>query len=81
VKRYRDQAQTPFDRLCATQAISPQRREELTRLRDQTNFRRLRLEIYDDLDYLFTLPGAVAGGSQDVYEILAALSQPSVWGQ
>jgi hypothetical protein len=78
VKRRYDQAQTPFDRLCATSAISPSRREELERLRDQTNPRRLRLEIYDCLDDIFTLPGADAGGSQDVYEILAVLSQPPV---
>jgi hypothetical protein len=78
VKRRYDQAQTPFDRLCATSAISPSCREELERLRDQTNPRRLRLEIYDCLDYIFTLPGADAGGSQDVYEILATLSQPPV---
>ena len=37
VKRRYDEAQTPFDRLCATQAIAPQRREQLERLRDRTN--------------------------------------------
>jgi hypothetical protein len=71
VKRRYDQAQTPFDRLCMTKAICPQRRLDLERLRDQTNPRQLRQEIYDMIDRLFTLPGAEPGQTEDVYQTLA----------
>jgi hypothetical protein len=71
-KRRYDQAQTPFDRLCATNAISQQRRTQLQALRHQTNPRQLRQEIYQRLDDLFALPGALPGHSEDVYQTLAA---------
>ena len=70
VKRRYDPAQTPFDRLCATNALSDTRRQPLQLLRDQTNPRRLRQEIDDLLDHLFTLPGAVPGVTEDVYQTL-----------
>lgn len=70
VKRRYDQAQTPFDRLCATNAISDEDRQRLQALRDQTNPRQLRQEIYELLDYLFTLPCATPGITQDVYQTL-----------
>lgn len=70
VKRHYDLAQTPFDRLCATDAISDADRQRLQLLRDQTNPRQLRQEIYDLLDYLFTLPCAVPGMTEDVYQTL-----------
>jgi len=79
VKRRYDPAQTPFDRLCATQAIAPARREALERLRDRTHPRRLRQEIYDALDHLWTLPGADAGGTQNVYDLLPAIAEPAPW--
>ena len=47
VKRKHDQARTPFDRLCNTDAIAQQCRERLETLRDQINPRRLRQEIHD----------------------------------
>jgi len=65
-----DQAQTPFDRLCATNAISSQHRQRLHALRDQTNPRQLRQQIYQLLDYLFTLPCATPGITEDVYQTL-----------
>jgi hypothetical protein len=71
VKRRYDQAQTPFDRLCATHVISDADRHRLQALRDQTNPRHLRQEIYDLLDHLFPLPGAVPGVTEDVYQTLA----------
>lgn len=58
IKRRYDQAQTPFDRLCATSAISAECRLALELRRDQTNPRRLRQEIYDMIAALFVLPGA-----------------------
>jgi hypothetical protein len=66
VKRRHDQAQTPFDRLCATDAILPEHRQHLEALRDQINPRKLRQEIYDTIDYIFSLPGAVPGITEDV---------------
>jgi hypothetical protein len=76
VQRRFDRAQTPFDRLWATEAISAPRREPWARLRDATNPRRLRQDLYDRLDRLWTLPGA-AGAVQDVHRILAAIAQPA----
>ncbi|MGQ9733426.1 MAG: integrase [Candidatus Zipacnadales bacterium] len=73
--RYRrrfDRAQTPFDRLCATEAISASCREELERLREQTNPRQLRKDIEHDLAELFALPGAVPGTTENVLETLFA---------
>lgn len=77
VQRRYAAAQTPFERLCATQAILPDRRTKLERLRDATNPRRLRRDIYDRLEQLWTLPGATAGGVEDVPALLAAIAQPA----
>jgi hypothetical protein len=70
VKRRFDQAQTPFDRLCATDAIAEADRQRLQALRDQTNPRQLRRAIYSLLDQLFALPPAVPGSSQDVFKTM-----------
>lgn len=66
VKRRFDQARTPFDRLCATEVLSEQRRHELETLRWQTNPRQLRQEIYDAIEHLSAIPRAVPGQSEDV---------------
>jgi len=71
VKRRYDRACTPFDRLCATQAIPEEWREELEALRNGTNPRQLRREIYDLMDYIAGLPGATPGLTEDVYLTLA----------
>ncbi len=71
VQRRYDQAATPFDRLCATSAIPLQRRVSLEALRDHTNPRLLRQQIYDGLEQVFALPGAVPGLTEDVYQTLA----------
>ena len=76
VKRRYDQARTPFDRLCATDAILPEHREQLEALRDRINPRRLRQEIYDAIDHIFTLPGAVPGITEDVHQTLAKNLNP-----
>jgi hypothetical protein len=70
VKRRFDQAQTPFDRLCATDAIAESDRQRLQALRDQTNPRQLRQAISSLLDQLFALPPAVPGSSQDVFKTM-----------
>jgi hypothetical protein len=72
IKHRYDQARTPFDRLCATDAITQEHREQLEALRDQTNPRQLRQEIYDWIDYIFSLPGAVPGVTEDVHLTLRA---------
>ncbi len=79
VKRRFDKAQTPFERLCATDAISPQRREQLEQLRKQTNPRRLRKEIYALIDHIFSLPGAVPGVTEDIFQTL--LDSPNTQGK
>ena len=68
------QARPPFDRLCETTAVTQERREKLEALRDRTNPRQLRQEIYDLIDYIFSLPGATPGKTEDVYQTLATRS-------
>jgi len=70
VRRRYGPAQTPFQRLCATNAISDAQHQRLQRLRDQTNPRHLRQEIYDLLDQLFSLPGAEPDQTEDALETL-----------
>jgi hypothetical protein len=76
-KRRYDEAQTPFDRLVATHVLDDEQRQQLEALRRQTNPRRLRQAIYDQLQHLFDLPGAVPGQTEDVYQTLRVpLSRP-----
>ena len=70
VKRVFDDARTPFDRLCATDAIPPDQRAILTAWRQEINPRALRREIYAAIQQLFQLPGAVPGQSENVYDSL-----------
>jgi hypothetical protein len=71
VKRRHDEARTPFDRLCDTDAILPEHQQQLEALYNATNPRRLRQEIYDAIEQLFALPGAVSGVTENVYLTLA----------
>ena len=73
IHRRFDQAATPFDRLCATGAISAQDRLTLETLRDTINPRALRRNVYDLLDTLMNTPGATPGVTENV---LATLNQP-----
>jgi hypothetical protein len=66
VKRRYDQACTPFHRVCKTKAISQERRQQLEDLRDKTNPRQLRKEIYKLIDDLFSLPCATPGTRENV---------------
>ena len=75
VKRRHDQASTPFHRLCHTSAILPEDRQLLERLRHQINPRRLRQEIYDDIDDIFSLPGAAPGVTENVFLTLTENSE------
>ena len=72
VTRRYDKARTPFDRLCATDAILSKHQEQLKALRDQTNPRQLRQEIYDQMDLLLSLPGSTPGVRENVYRTLRA---------
>ncbi len=76
VKRRFDKAATPFDRLCARKAIPPEEKTLLTTLRDQTNPRQLRHEIYDLIDYIASLPCAVLGMTEDVRQTLVTSLHP-----
>ena len=58
IRRHYDTARTPFDRLCATAILPQERQDSLNRLRDQTNPRRLKDEVYTLLDRLLALPCA-----------------------
>jgi len=71
IRRF-DTAMTPFDRLCATSAITPLRREQLERWRAQTNPRQLRKEIWNLVDHIVDLPKAVPGKTEDIFLTLIA---------
>lgn len=72
VRRRHDQAATPFDRLCQTDAILPEHRAQLEALRDSINPRRLREDIYDAIEYVLQLPCATPGRSEDVHHTLTS---------
>ena len=71
VKRHYDDARTPFDRVCETDAILPAHRQQLEALRDSINPRHLRQQIYDIIETIFMLPGAVPGVTENVHLTLA----------
>jgi hypothetical protein len=72
VKRRFDDAATPFDRLCATKAISEERIAQLQAIREETNPRQLRQEINKLIDRIAGLPGAIPGVTEDVRQTLLA---------
>lgn len=74
VKRRYDIAQTPFERVCAAHAISPERQTLLEQLRRQTNPRRLRRETHQLIATILALPAA--DGPVDVRASLTVLAQP-----
>jgi hypothetical protein len=75
IKRVFDRARPPLDRLCESQAISAADRSYLHALRDQTNPRQLRREIYRLLNALFALPGATPGVTENIFETLSINSE------
>lgn len=74
LKRRYDAAQTPFQRVCAAQGITPVQQEALEQLRQQTNPRRLRQEMYALIDRIAALP--LADGPVDAREARAILAEP-----
>jgi hypothetical protein len=75
IKRRFDPAQTPLDRLCQTDAISEEHKEHLRTLRHQINPRQLCREIHQLRDHIFSLPSAVPGETEDVYQTLSTLAE------
>jgi hypothetical protein len=75
IKRRYDDAKTPFDRLSASNQLDPEERERLEQLRQDTNPRKLRSEIYHLLDELHRLPNASENHSEDVYHTLFELPE------
>ena len=70
VKRRFDQARTPFERLCATGVLEPAGQQALQQLRQRTNPRRLRQEIYVLIDELFAQPRARRARTEPVRQTL-----------
>lgn len=66
IRRRFDQPRTPFERVCAAGVMVPNRQAALERLRQQTNPRQLRREIYALIDQLLALPAARSGKTEPV---------------
>jgi hypothetical protein len=71
VRRRYDEAQTPFDRLCAKKQLPEAEEKRLVYLRHTLNPLQLRREIYALLDQLLATPIAIPGDIQDVYLTLS----------
>jgi hypothetical protein len=76
IKRHYDVAQTPFDRLCATQGLSSPQLIRLEQLRMNTNPRQLHREIEALLNQLRCLPVAIQGITEDA-RLTLTLLQPA----
>jgi hypothetical protein len=74
IKRRFDEARTPYDRLCKTDAISQQQKVQFRALRDRDNPRQLRQEIYQLIDQILLLPPAAPEETEDVYQTLSTLT-------
>ena len=64
-----------------TLLVDPTERQRLEKLYDRTNPRQLRLQIYQWLDQLQTLPGARPGETENIFDTLlpAGQSKPELW--
>jgi hypothetical protein len=69
-KRIYDQAQTPFERLCAKDVLSADKVHHLQALRAATNPRQLRRSIETLITQLFALPLAQEGVTEDVRQTI-----------
>ena len=69
-KRIYDQAQTPFERLCAKGVLSSDQTRQLQALRTDTNPRQLRRSIETLITQLFALPPAQEGVTEDVRQTI-----------
>ena len=71
VQRTHDTAQTPWARLCASDALPPELQATWQAQRQALNPRALRTQIYHVLDHLFHYPNATPGQPQNIFETLA----------
>jgi len=69
-------ALTPWQRLCAAEAVSAEVQQLLQLRIDITNPRQLRQDIYFALEQLFALPSAPPEHIENVFETLAQSQQP-----
>ena len=68
LRRRYGQPQTPFDRLCATDAIAEETRQALQQQRQVINPRKLRVQILEKADAILRMPSAKESPrSQNVY--------------
>jgi hypothetical protein len=70
IKRIHDTARTPFSRLCSTNAISQDRKLELQTMCDRTDPINLLEETCELIDHICSLPNAVPGKTEDVFQTL-----------
>lgn len=75
-KRCYDRASTPFDRVCATGVLAPQRQQELEQMRADTNPVWLRERIYDLLQRIAALP--CVAGVYNVRHTMAAIDEDAL---
>jgi len=76
IRRRYDEPRTPFDRLLATESLSPEQRASLTALRKQTNPIQLLEQIQKQLAHIFSLPPAQPGEDQIVFDTLTQIRDP-----
>jgi hypothetical protein len=75
VRRLYGDAQTPFDRLCATTALKPEQQQRLAALRKRTNPRQLIQEIHALIEQILELPMAVGEKTEDIFKTLMTPSE------
>lgn len=76
VKRCYDSARTPFDRLCATGVLTPQRQAQLQELRADTNPVWLRERIYENLERIRKMP--CVRGIYDVRHVMEMVAREAL---
>lgn len=75
VRRIYGQALTPFERLCATDAIAREEIPVWQSRRDAINPRQLRRELHQLRDHIMGMPGAQPGRTEDIYLTLLPETQ------
>ena len=75
VRKQSHQAQTPFERLCASGLLSTEEQQAWRAYRDAINPRQLRRTIYQQLEALRCLPGNPPGVTVDVRDALIDLEE------
>ncbi|MEN6478468.1 MAG: hypothetical protein ABFD20_02370 [Anaerolineales bacterium] len=75
VRKQSHQAQTPFERLCASGLLSTEEQQAWRTYRDAINPRQLRRTIYQQLEALRRLPGNPPEVTVDVRDALIDLQE------